>query len=342
MNSILQALWAFIASFFRTRASMQMEILALRHQLAVCQRSVKRPKLKPADRILWSWLSRIWGGWRDALLFVRPATVVKWRRRKFREHWTGVSRSGKPGRPPISKEVQDLIRRMSTANVLWGAPRIRDELRKLGITVAKSTVETYMVRAPKPPSQTWRTFLENHVKDLVSLDFFLVPTVTFRLLFVFVVLANERRRVMHFNVTEHPTSAWTAQQLTEAFPWDEAPRYLLRDRDSTYGGEFQGRARDLGIEEVLTTARSPWQNPYVERLIGSIRRDCLDHVVVLNERHLKRVLVDYLDYYHDSRTHMSLDGDCPEPREVHSPEMGDVVELPRVGGLHHRYERCAA
>jgi putative transposase len=183
---------------------------------------------------------------------------------------------------------------------------------------------------------------EQCIPSLARLRRLVLPHATFRLLFVFVVLANERRRVVHFNVTEHPTSAWTAQQLTEAFPWDEAPRYLLRDRDGCYAGEFRGRARNLGIEEVLTTPHSPWRNPFIECLNGAIRRECLDHVVVLNERHLKRILGDYFAYYHESRTHLSLDGDCPKPRQVHPPEMGKVVELPQVGGLHHRYERRAA
>ncbi len=199
-----------------------------------------------------------------------------------------------------------------------------------------------MVRQRKPPSQTWRTFLENHVKELVSTDFFVVPTVSFRILFVFVVLAHDRRRAIHFNVTVHPTAEWTAQQIAEAFPWDSAPRYLLHDRDAIYGESFQKRVREIGIREVLTAPQSPWQNPYVERLIGSIRRECLDHVIVLNESSLRRILKSYFQYYERTRTHLALEKDAPEGRAIQPPEVGVVIEFPEVDGLHHRYERRAA
>jgi putative transposase len=208
--------------------------------------------------------------------------------------------------------------------------------------IAKSTVETYRPQPTKAPSATWKAFLNNHVKDIVACDFFAVPTVTFRVLFVFVMLAHERRRIVHFNVTEHPTAQWTAQQIVAAFPWDTAPRYLLRDRDSIYGEFFQARVANMGIEEVKIAPRSPWQNPYVERVIGSIRRDALDHVIVLNECHLRRVLRSYIDYYHRWRVHRSLDMDAPDPRPVQPPERGSVRKLPEVGGLHHHYERRTA
>jgi putative transposase len=216
------------------------------------------------------------------------------------------------------------------------------ELRKLGITVAKSTVEKYRVRSSKPPSPTWKTFLKSHTQDLVALDFFTVPTVTFRVLFVLVILAHERRRVVHFHVTEHPTAVWTAQQVVEAFPWDEAPRYLLRDRDRIYGTVFRQRVQNMGIKEVVIAPKSPWQNPYVERLIGSIRRECLDHVLVLHERHLRRILTHYFAYYHRFRTHLGLAMDCPEPRPIQARDRGRVRAVPEVGGLHHHYERVAA
>ena len=215
-------------------------------------------------------------------------------------------------------------------------------MQKLGIEISQAAVSKYMVRHRKPPSQSWRTFLDNHVHDLVSADFFTVTTVTFRVLFVFVVLAHDRRRVVHFNVTDSPSAKWTAQQMVEAFPWDTAPRYLLRDRDGVYGREFCNRVERMGIKEVKTAARSPWQNPYVERLIGTLRRDCLDHVIVLNDNHLRRILRDYLTYYHRCRTHLSMDKDSPEPRSVEPPDQGRIVELPMVGGLHHRYSRLAA
>jgi putative transposase len=316
--------------------------MSLRQQLAIYQRSVSRPRLRLRDRLFWCWLSRLWPGWKDALVIVKPATVIAWRRRKFREYWATRSAHRGPGRPPVPREIQDLIRQMSSANVCWGSPRIRSELRMLGIDVAKSTVERYMVKRPKPASPTWRAFLANHVPCLVSIDFFVVPTVRNRVLYVFVVLAHLRRRVLHFAITEHPTAEWTSRQIVEAFPWDTAPRYMLRDRDGIYGDVFRGRVKSMGIEEVLIAPHSPWQNPFVERLIGSVRRDCLDHVVVLSERHLRRVLTSYVAYYHAARCHMSLDGDAPEHREVQPPERGKVIEFPEVGGLHHRYVRRAA
>jgi putative transposase len=296
MLPILSALLACVAGLFRSRASLCLEHLALRHQLAVYQQTMARPRLRSTDRVLWAWLSRLWPGWREALAFVQPCTVIAWQRQRFRDHWRRLSQRGMPGRPPVAKEVRELIQAMWQANPTWGSPRIVGELRKLGIDVAKSTVETYRVRPQKPPSPTWKTFLNNHVQDLVALDFFTVPTVTFRVLFVLVILAHERRRVVHFNITEHPSAAWTAQQMVEAFPWDEAPQYLLRDRDRVYGTDFRQRVRNMGIKEVLIAPRSPWQNPYVERLIGSIRRECLDHVIVLHERHLRRVLIGYFQY----------------------------------------------
>lgn len=231
---------------------------------------------------------------------------------------------------------------MSEANQTWGAPRIVGELGKLGLTVAKSTVEHYRARPPKPPSPTWWAFLANHVTDLVAIDFFTVSTIRNKVLFVLLALAHDRRRMVHFNVTAHPTAQWSAQQVVEAFPWDTAPTYLLRDRDGVYGATFRQRVASLGIEEILAAPRSPWQNPFVERLIGSIRRDCLDHVIVLSERHLQRVLTSYFRYYHDWRTHRALAMDTPIPRPIQSPEHGAVTEVVEVGGLHHHYERLAA
>jgi len=226
--------------------------VALRHQLAVYQRTTKRPQISSGDRILWSWLSRRWSGWRDALVFVQTGTVIAWQRKCFRDHWAKLSKHGRPGRATVSNEIKLLIRKLSEANIGWDSPRIVGELRKLGIDVAKSTVEKYRVRPRKPPSPTWKAFLNNHVRDLVSVDFFVVPTMRNKVLFVLVVLAHHRRRVVHFNVTEHPTAQWTAQQVIEAFPWDTAPKYLLRDRDAIYGSQFQKRVESMGIEEVLS------------------------------------------------------------------------------------------
>src|SRR5438128_4120434 len=249
----------------------------------------------------------------------------------------GMEESTPTGSAAIGRELRDLIRRMSRANPLWGAPRIHGELLKLGLTVSQATVSKYMFRSRRPPSQTWRAFLKNHAKDLIAVDFFTVPTATFRILFVLVVLSHERRRLVHFNVTEHPTAGWTARQLVEACGLEEAPGHLIRDRDQVYGEQFSHQVRALNIREAVIAARSPWQNAYAERVIGSIRRECPDHLVVIGERHLKRMLSEYMHYYNTTRTHFSLAKDAPEPRSVQPPSQGRVVEMPRVGGLHHEY-----
>jgi hypothetical protein len=339
MRDILKLYLGAVLSAFRTRRDLLLENLALRQQLAVLQRTQKRARLKASDRVFWVLLSRLWKRWREALQIIRPETVLRWHRAGFRRYWAWKSRSG---RPSIDSEVRALVRRMALANPSWGAPRVHGEVLKLGITISQRAVGPLMPARRKPPSQSWRTFLENHLKTLVSLDFFTVPTATFRVLFVLVVLAHDRRRVVHFNVTANPSATWTAQQMVEAFPWDTAPRYLLRDRDGVYGQHFRRRVQGMGIAEVLTAPQSPWQNPYAERLIGSIRRERLDQVIVLGERHLRRILASYFRYYHLSRCHLSLAKDSPEPRAVQPPTLGQVIELPEVGGLHHRYERRAA
>jgi putative transposase len=244
--------------------------------------------------------------------------------------------------PLPSSAIRELVSTMTTANPLWGAPRIHGELAKLGITVSERTVSRLLRRPRRPPSQTWRTFLTNHVATLVSMDFFTVPTLTGRVLFVLVLLSHQRRRIIHVNITEHPTAVWTAQQMIDAFPEDTAPRWLLRDRDAIYGDVFRRRVAGMGIGEVISTPSSPWQNPYAEGLIGSIRRECLNHVIVLGERHLQRLLTAYLAYHHGSRTHLALEKDAPTPRPVQMPTEGRVVAFPEVGGLHHRYERRVA
>src|SRR5437867_664650 len=311
MPPVVYAFLSMLRVLFRSQLSIRAENIALRHQLAVYQRTVKRPIIRREDRILWCWLSRCWARWRDVLVFVQPATVIVWQRKRFRDHWARLSSAGKPGRPQISEEIRQLIRTIPSANPLWGTPRIVGELGKLGIKVAKSTVDKYRVRSRNAPSPTWKAFLENHLNDLVSIDFLIVPTIRFKILYVLIVLGHSRRRVLHFNVTANPTAQWTAQQIVEAFPWDSAPKYLLRDRDAIYGDRFRRRVESMGIEQVVTAPRSPWQNLYVERLMGSIRRDCLDHVIVLIERHLRHVLTQYFDYYHRWRTHLSLAMDCP-------------------------------
>ena len=244
-------------------------------------------------------------------------------------------------RPLVDREIRDLIRRMSQENPTWGAPRILSELLLLGHDVAESTVAKHIVRQPKPPSQNWRTFLENHVGQIAAVDFFTVPTITFRVPYVFLVLRHDRRRIVHFNVTTHPTARWAAQQIVEAFPFEEVPRFLLRDRDGIYSQDIRDRVEHMGIEEVLTAPRHPSQNPYAERVIGSIRRESLDHIIVLNENHLNRILAEYLGYYHEARAHLSLDRNSPIPRSVQPPAKGKVVAKAYLGGLHHCYTRAA-
>jgi len=302
--------------------------------------SRRRTRLRWRDRIFWVWLSRFESGWRSCLLIVKPETVVRWHREGFRLYWRWKSRK-KLGRPKTEAQIRMLIRQMARQNPLWGAPRIQSELALLGLMVAESTVSKYMGRARKPPSQTWRTFLENHVPDLVAIDFFVVATVSFRLLYCFLVLRHDRRRIVHFNVTPCPTARWTAQQVVEALPLDTAPRFLIRDHDGIYGQDFRKRMKPLGIEEVVIAFRSPWQSPYVVRLIGSIRRECLNHVIVFNEAHLLRVLTEYFAYYHEARSHLSLDRNAPVPRQVEPPSRGRVIAIPQVGGRHHRYTRAA-
>jgi transposase InsO family protein len=297
-------------------------------------------RLTCADRALWVWLSQVWDEWRAAVLIVRPETVLAWHRRGFRLFWTWRSRR-RMGRQGVPADVRQLIRTMAEANSLWGAPRIHGELLKLGIVLSQATVAKYMPRHRRPPSQTWRTFLANHVTQVAAADFFIVPTVTYRLLFVFVILAHHRRRIVHVAVTAHPTAAWTAQQLREAFPEDAAPRYLVHDRDHAFAA-LAATANGMGIKEIHTAPRSPWQNSYAERVIGSIRRECLDHVIVLNEVGLSRIVTRFLAYYHQSRTHLSLAKDSPQPRTISPPVVGPIVATPQVGGLHHRYDRRAA
>ena len=337
------ALLIGLRSSFRSQAELQVEIAALHHQLAVLQRRPStRPRLRPADRFFWTWLSRLRPGWRRALVIVQPETVLGWHRRGFRLYWRWKSRKRGPGRPKVSPGVRALIRKISLSNPGWGAPRIHGELLKLGIDVGETSVGKYMVRHRKPPSQTWRTSLENHLQQLVAVDFFVVPTLTFRILFVFVVLAHDRRRILHCNLTAHPTAEWTAQQIREAFPWETAPRFLLRDRDGIYGKAFRDCATAMGIDEIRIAPQSPWQNPYVERLIGSIRGECLDHAIVFNERSLRRILRSYVDYHPYWRTHLALGKDAPITRKVQPPKLGQVIEIPEVGGRHHRYVRQAA
>ena len=340
--TVFNMTFVFLRAFFRERLELAAENLALRQQLAVQQRSVKRPKLRQRDRIFWVWMSMFWSNWQSELLIVKPDTVTKWHRLGFKLYWTWKSRTGrKDGRPKIDKEVRDLIKKMSRENLTWGAPRIRAELALLGYEIAESTVRKYIDWSGKPSSPTWRTFLKNHAADTAAIDFFTVPTATFRVLFCFIVLEHSRRRIVHFNVTSNPTAEWTGIEIVQAFPYDTVPKYLLRDNDAIYGKEFRTKVEAMGMEEVKITPYSPWQNPFAERVIGSIRRECLDHMIILGESHLRRVMQEYVDYYHESRPHQSLDRNAPVPREIESPSEGEVISIPHLGGLHHRYARAA-
>ena len=267
---------------------------------------------------------------------VRPETVVRWHRKGFTGYWRWKSRSP-GGRPRIAREVRELIRRMSFENSLWGATKIHGELLKLGIAVAQSTVSVYMVPRRDRPLQTWKTFLRNHMEGIASIDLFVVPTIAFQQLFAFLVLGHKRRQLLWFAVTRSPTAEWLARQITEAFPWDTAPKYLIRDNDRAFGAVFKARVRVMGIRDRPTSFRSPWQNGLVERLIGSARHECMDHVIVLNEDHLRRILSKYASYYNEVRTHLSLGKDAPCTRPIE--RFGDIIAQPILGGLHHRYAR---
>ena len=338
---LVLGVWTFLRTLLGSSAAVTLENVALRYRLAALQRSVARPRLRRRDRIFWISLSRLWAGWRASLVIVQPATVLAWHRQGFQLYWRWKSRRRAAGRPPIDGDIRTLIRRMARDNPTWGRRRIQTELRFLGYEVAALTVVKYMRRRSPRPSSTWRTFLEAHIRDVAAVDFFVVPTLTFRLLFGFLIIRHHRRELVHVNVTDHPTAAWTAHQLVESFPEETAPKYLLRDRDAIYGDLFARRVKGLGISEILIAPRAPWQNPFAERVIGSIRRECLDHVIVFNERHLRRLLRSYLAYYNATRPHQALHNNSPHSREVQPPAPGRIVAIPQVGGLHHRYQRAA-
>ena len=322
---------------FKSRRRLEAEILVLRHQLNVLhRRAPRRLYMTWADRALFVWLYHGFPRILDAITIVRPDTVVRWHRMGFTAYWRWKSRL-RGGRPRVDKEVRGLIRRISFENPLWGAPKIHGELLKLGIDVAQSTVSKYMVPRQGRPLQTWKTFLRNHAEGIASIDLFVVPTVTFEQLFAFLVLGHGRRRLIWYAVTTNPTAEWLARQITEAFPWERAPKYLIRDNDRAFGSAFKARIRAMGIRDRPTSFRAPWQNGHVERLIGSIRRECTDHMIVVNEEHLRRILTKFATYYNHMRTHISLAKDAPYTRPIE--RFGDVVAHPILGGLHHRYAR---
>ena len=302
----------------------------------------QRPRIAPPDGLFWSVLAKFWSQGRKALFFTQPRMATLWQQKRFRYYCRALSQGGRPGRQKIAPELRKPIRRMWRSNPTWGPPRIVAELHKLGIDVAKSTVDKYKPGEERLPFAIWRTFLDLRLKELVAVEFFVVPTATFKVLFVFLVLAHDRRRIVHFNVTEHPPAQWTGRQIVEAFPFDTVPEYLLRDGDGIYGDRVRRRLTSLGIDEIVTAPASPWQIAYVDHLIGSLRRELLDHVIILNERYLRGVLSSYLDYYHPGRTHRSLDQDAPDGRRVRLAQLGQIVEFPVVQGFHHYYLSRAA
>jgi transposase InsO family protein len=343
MITLVTAILGALVAALRPRASLVIENLALRQQLAVLRRAVPRPRLFPVDRAFWAVLSRAWSRWADALIIVKPATVVAWHRRGFARFWAWKSRP--IGRLPLDAEIVALIERMAGENPLWSRRRIASELTKLGHNVDKDTVAKYMpkpARRPRqPPSTTWRAFVRAHLAGTIAIDFLTVPTVTFNILYVFFVLALDRRRLLHVNVTSHPHAAWTAQQVVEAVGCDTGVVRLIRDRDRIYGSVFNARVCHLGIRQLKTAPRSPWQNGYAERFVGTLRRELLDHVIVFGERHLLRLVQSHAAYYNEDRPHMALDRDAPIPRALEPSSAGRIVALPRVAGLHHRYARAA-
>src|ERR1700758_3121254 len=337
MRDLVRLIVWMVADLFRSRAALEVEIWMLRQQIDVLRRTApKKQTFSTIDRLIFVCLYRLLPGVRDALAIDKPETVVKWHRAGFRLYWRWKSKA-RGGRPTVPLEIRKLIREMSIANPLWGAPRIHGELLKLGVDIGQTSVAKYMVRRRDPPSQGWRTFLRNHADGIAAMDMFVVPTISFRLLYGLLIMGHGRRHILWFGVTAHPTAEWIANQVTEACGWEQAPHYLIRDRDGAYGEIFIRRLRSMVIRDPPTSPRFPWQNAYAERLIGSIRRECLDHVVVLGERHLRHVLLSYKDYYNATRTHLSLNKDAPVPRSVEWA--GKIVCRPILGGLHHQYGR---
>jgi transposase InsO family protein len=325
---------------FRSKQNIILENLALRHQLAVQKRGIKRPKITNIDRTFWVWLSRIWSDWKSALIVVKPKTVIGWHKKGFKLYWRRKSR--RVGRPNIDWQLIKLIRRMQKEDPTWSAQRIQGELVKLGLDVSDNTVAKYM-RKPKADlekRQRWLTFLRNHAKHIVGIDFAVVRTIFFKSIHVFVAISHDRRKILHFAVTANPHSQWAIQQLRETFAFEETTKYVIRDNDKIFSEDFKLHIRNFGLKDTPTAPRSPWQNPIAERVIGTLRRECLDHMIILNEKHLYDVLHEYIfEYYNVSRTHMSLEKDSPEHRPVQ--KYGEIISKPILGGLHHVYSRAA-
>jgi transposase InsO family protein len=346
MLRLLRLFVVLFSRFFRSRRDLLLENLALRQQLGVFKQMHPQPRFAATDKLFWVMLRGLWVDWKRALILVQPETVVRWHRARFKLYWTWLSRHRKcVGRKCVNRELRELIFRMVADNGTWGAPRIHGELKMLGFDVSERTVLRWMRRAPRSPepAKRWTAFLNNHREAIAAMDFFTVPTLPFGVLYCYFVIAHDRRRILHCNVTKFPTSAWVVQQLREAFPYDSAPRYLIFDRGANFNAEVVETVKSFGIEPKRTSFRSPWQNGVAERWVGNCRRDLLDHVIVLNERHLKRLMNEYVRYYHDDRTHLALAKGTPAGRDaVSEPGVGSkITAMPRLGGLHHRYDLAA-
>jgi len=337
---MLRILLIFYFSFFKSQSRLQLENIYLRKQLEILKRSNRKIKIKNQDRFFFLFMKRIFANWQSSLLIIKPSTVINWHRKGFKFYWRWKCRNS-GGRPKIPQEQINLIKKMAKDNPLWGVPHVHGEMLKLGYEISESTVMRYMPKKEgSTTGQNWKTFLKNHSSEIISIDYFCVPTISYKLLHVFVFLSYERRKIIHYNVTFHPTSEWTVQQLKNAFYDSEIPKYLIRHRDSIFGNLFKNSVSSFGINEIVTAYRSPWQNGYCERVIGSIRREFLDHVIVFNENHLRKLLKEYFHYYNYQRTHLGLEKDSPESRPVQIS--GKIERIPVANGLHSCYFRNAA
>jgi hypothetical protein len=340
MAEFILSILAAIRAFLRSRGDTALEVLALRQQVAVLKRKRPRPRLNRLDRRFWTTLRQLWPRWTDVLVIVKPETVIGWHRAGFRLYWRWRSRS-RGGRPKISDEIRVLIRRLAEENPTWGAPKIHGELLKLGFVVSERTVARCLrrVRRRGDPVKRWLAFLRNHREVIVAFDFFTVPMVTFKLLYCFFVIEHGRRKILHFNITRHPTAEWVVQQLREAFPEAGPYRYVILDRDSKFDADVIAFLKATGLKPKRTSVRAPWQNGIAERWVGGCRREMLDHVIPLNEQHLRRLVRDYIAYFHDDRIHDGPDKDTPNRRPVENKPSPNatVISIPRLGGLHHRY-----
>lgn len=345
LRGLAFGLWMLLRAVVVGRAALVIEDLALHQQLAVLKRQGAKPRLRPTDRAFWILLRRLWSRWTSCLVIVDPDTVVAWHRRGYRWVWRLKSRKCQVGRPRIAKEIRDLILRMAAEN-RWGAPRIHGELLKLGIAIDERTVSRYLPKRPVSHDRIrrWKAFLRNHRGALAGMDFLAVPTAALSLLWVFFAIRHDRRRIVHFGVTDSPDVRWIIQNLREAFPFNTSPRFVVMDRDSKYGKAVPDALRRMGTESVRCAHRAPWQNGVAERWIGSVRRELLDHVVVLNANHLTRLLSSFVGYYNRTRCHLGVGKDSPEGRDPSSKPStdGTIVAFPEVGGLQHRYEWQAA